>query len=146
MRSLHQRGPRGVASQRGYRQSECWRLVTDQDRNGTSTVPNYRCEASVVNLPPADFTAQLTSWCRQIIQIPCHLNDGTDSTRNGRGIRLPHAELKQILHKEGSACSALSRLGTKVCRALNTRDGWSEPTCLREREALQSDLKPGEIP
>ena len=129
MRSLHQLGPRGVASQ-GYRQSECWRLVTDQDRNGTSTGPNYRCEASVVNLPPADFTAQLTSWCREIIQIPCHLNDGTDSTRNGQGIR------------QGSACSALSRLGTKVCRALNTRDGWSEPTCLREREALQSDLKP----
>jgi len=24
----------------------------------------------------------------------------------------------------------------------NTRNGWSEPTCLREREALQSDLKP----
>jgi hypothetical protein len=29
------------------------------------------CEASVANLPPADFTAQLTSWSRQIIQIPC---------------------------------------------------------------------------
>jgi hypothetical protein len=39
--------------------------------------PITGCEASVANLPLADFTAQLPSWRRQIIQIPRHLNDGT---------------------------------------------------------------------
>jgi hypothetical protein len=118
MRSLHQLGSRGVAITSRLRgdivKSECWGWSGARIEIVRVRVPYpiTGCEASVANLPPADFTVQL--WRRQIIQIPYHLDDGTDSIRNGRGIRLPHAEPEQILHIEGSACSALSGLGTKV--------------------------------